>query len=40
MALEPGEDKLFKLSKVPLLLCQSMQENLEKRLEDRYGGEN
>ncbi|MBM3543888.1 MAG: hypothetical protein FJX44_05205 [Alphaproteobacteria bacterium] len=38
--LEPGEDdKLFKLSKVPLLLCQSMQENLEKRLEDQYGGE-
>ena len=41
VALEPGEDdKLFKLSKVPLLLCQSMQENLEKRLEDQYGGEN
>jgi hypothetical protein len=41
VALEPGEDdKLFKLSKVPLLLCQSMQENLEKRLEDQYGAEN
>jgi hypothetical protein len=40
VALKPGEDdKLFKLSKVPLLLCQSMQENLEKHLEDQYGGE-
>jgi hypothetical protein len=40
VALEPGEDdKLFKLVKSPLALCRSMQENLEKRLEERYGGD-
>ena len=34
VTLEAGaDDKVFKLTKSPLLLCRSMQENLDKRLE-------
>ena len=38
VTLEAGaDDKVFKLTKSPLMLCRSMQENLDKRLEAQSG---